>query len=186
MPKTWDDLVLPKYKGKLVMTSPNFSSLQVAVIASLSRKHGWSFYEKLAKNDVIIVRSNQQALDMVKSGERPIAAGADSQYANAARLAGHKIYNFFPSDGTFAIPSVIGVVKGSKHPNAAKLLVEFALSPEAQKLWPQNGVYAARSDIAPPAGSEQLGKIKIVAIDYSYVKTHGAAVKKKFSEIFSI
>jgi iron(III) transport system substrate-binding protein len=82
MPKTWDDLVLPKYKGKLVMTDPSFTSLQVGVVAMMSKLRGWDYYEALNRNDVLIVPGNEQAVNLVKSGERPIAAGADSQYAN--------------------------------------------------------------------------------------------------------
>jgi iron(III) transport system substrate-binding protein len=186
MPKTWTDLADPKFKGKLVMTNPNFSSLQVAVIAMLSRAHGWDFFDRLNKNDVLIVQGNEQALNLVKSGERAIVAGGDSQYASAARLQGHKIDNTFPADGTFALPSTTSVVRGSRNPNAAKLMAEFTLSLEAQKLWPGSGVYAARSDVAPPLGSPPIDKIKVVPIDYDHVKANAGAVKKRFSEIFSI
>jgi iron(III) transport system substrate-binding protein len=132
------------------------------------------------------VQGNEQALNLAKTGERPIVAGGDSQYGSAARLQGHKIENTFPADGTFALPSTTSVVKGARHPNAAKLMAEFTLSLEAQKLWPDSGVYAARSDVAPPLGSPPIDKIKLVPIDYAYVKANAAAVKKRFSEIFSI
>jgi iron(III) transport system substrate-binding protein len=185
MPKTWDDLLNPKFKGKLVMTNPSFTSLQLAVVAMLSRARGWEFFERLNKNDVMVVQGNEQALNLVKTGERPIAAGADSQYANIARLAGHKIENVFPADGTFAIPSMTAVVKGAKNPNAAKLLAEYTLSLEAEKLWPASGIYAARADVDPPAGSPPIKDIKVIPMDYTYIQRVSPAVKKKFSEIFS-
>jgi iron(III) transport system substrate-binding protein len=186
MPKTWTDLADPKFKGKVVMTNPNFSSLQVAVVAMLSRAHGWDFYDRLSKNDVLIVQGNEQALNLCKTGERPIVAGGDSQYASGARIQGHKIDNTFPADGTFALPSTTSVVKGARYPNAAKLMAEFTLSLEAQRLWPQSGVYAARTDVDPPVGSPPMKDIKVVSIDYAFVKANAAAVKKRFSEIFSI
>lgn len=185
MPKTWNDLLHPKWKGKLVMTNPSFTSLQLGVIAMMSKERGWDLYERLNKNDVVVVQGNEQALNLVKSGERPIAAGADSQYANQARLAGHKIDNVFPSDGTFAIPAVTAVVKGSKNPNAAKLLAAYHLSPEAQRLWPPEGIYAARADVEPPAGSPPIRDIKVLPMDHAYIQRVSGAVKKKFSEIFS-
>ncbi len=185
MPKTWDDLLDPKFKGKLVMTNPSFTSVQLAVVATISRARGWEFYDKLDKNGVIVVQGNEQALNLVKVGERPIAAGADSQYATNARLAGHPIENFFPADGTFAIPSMTAVVKNSRHPNAAKLMAEYTLSLEAQKLWPQSGIYAARSDVDPPAGSPPIADIKVLPMDHAYIRQQSPAVKKKFSEIFS-
>src|SRR5262249_12943239 len=91
MPKTWNDLIAPRFKGKLVMTNPSFTSLQLGVVAMMAKLRGWDYYEKLNRNDVVIVQGNEQALNMVKSGERPIAAGTDSQYANEARMAGHRI-----------------------------------------------------------------------------------------------
>lgn len=185
MPKTWADLLNPKLKGKLVMTNPSFTSLQLGVVAMMSKERGWDYYERLNKNDVVVVQGNEQALNLVKSGERPIAAGADSQYANQARLAGHKIDNVFPSDGTFAIPAVTAVVKGSKNPNAAKLLAAYHLGEEAQKLWPPEGIYAARADIAPPAGSPPIKDIKVLPMDQAYIQRVSNGVKKRFSEIFS-
>src|SRR6266545_6798690 len=186
MPKTWDDLLSPRFKGKLVMTNPSFTSLQLGVVATMAKLRGWEFFEKLNRNDVVVVQGNEQALNLVKTGERPIAAGADSQYANEARLAGHKIANVFPSDGTFAIPATTSVVKGSKSPNAAKLLAEYTLSLEAQKLWPESGIYAARVDVDPPPESPRIGDIKVIPMDYASITSATTQVKRKFSEIFSI
>ena len=90
-PKTWTDVLAPKYKGKLAMTDPSFTSLQLMVVSTLSRKFGWDYYKKLKANGIMIVQSNQQVLDTVKSGERPIALGALDSYAAAARKQGHKI-----------------------------------------------------------------------------------------------
>src|SRR5215510_13036470 len=80
-PKTWDDLLNPKYKGKLVMTDPSFTSLQVSVVGTMAKARGWGFYEKLRGNDVMIVQGNQQVSDMLKRGERMIAVGALDSYA---------------------------------------------------------------------------------------------------------
>jgi iron(III) transport system substrate-binding protein len=184
MPKTWDDLLSSRFRGKLVMTNPSYTSLQLGVVAMMSKIRGWDYYEKLNRNDVMVVQGNEQALNLVKTGERLIVAGADSQYANEARMAGHKIQNFFPSDGTFAIPATTSVVKGSTNPNAAKLLAEYTLSLEAQRLWPENGVYAARTDVDPPEGSPKVTDIKVIPMDFAYITGANAAVKKRFSEIF--
>src|SRR5499433_1333074 len=186
MPKTWDDLLSARFKGKLVMTNPSFTSLQLGVVAMMAKLRGWDFFEKLNRNDIVVVQGNEQALNLVKTGERPIAAGADSQYANEARLAGHRIANVFPSDGTFAIPATTSVVKGAKSPNAAKLLAEYTLSLEAQKLWPESGIYAARVDVDPPPESPKISDVKVIPMDYGYITGATAQVKRKFSEIFSI
>src|SRR5262245_21309457 len=74
--KAWSDLIDSKYKSKMVMADPAFTSLQVSVVGTMAKEHGWPFYEKLRANDVMIVQGNQQVADMLKRGERLIAIGA--------------------------------------------------------------------------------------------------------------
>jgi iron(III) transport system substrate-binding protein len=183
-PKTWTDALNVKYKGKLAMTDPSFTSLQLMVVSTLSKKLGWSYYEKLKANGIMIVQSNQQVLDTIKSGERVIALGALDSYAADARKLGHPIQSIYPTDGTFIIPSPTAIIKGSPHPNAAKAFANFMVSEAAQKLFPAGGGYAARVDIEPPANSPKLGDVKPMLIDYAEIQKNAAASKKKFSEIF--
>ena len=183
-PKTWDDLTNPKYKGKLVIGDPSFTSLLVSVVGMISKERGWGFYEKLRSNDTMVVQGNQQAADMLKRGERLIAVGALDSYAAEDRAAGHPMKTLYPSDGVFVIPSPTSVVKGSPSPNAAKLLAEFIISDEVQKIFPADGGFSARSDIAAPAGSPPLSSLKILPVDYDYTEKEAPRIKKKFNEIF--
>jgi iron(III) transport system substrate-binding protein len=184
VPRTWDALLDPKYKGKQVMTDPSFTSLQLSVVGMNAKQKGWGYYEKLRQNDIMIVQSNQQVSDMIKRGERVIAAGALDSYAAEDRKDGHPIETIYPSDGTYVIPSPTSVVKGSPNPNAGKLLAEFMISDEVQKLFPEEGSYAARIDMAPPAGSPAVKDIKLISVDYDFLRKQGPVVKKKFNEIF--
>ena len=183
-PKTWTDVTDPKYKGKLAMTDPSFTALQLMVVATLSRKFGWDYYEKLRKNDIMIVQSNQQVTDTIKRGERLIAVGAVDNYATEARMQGHKIDTVYPSDGAFIIASPTAIIKGGPHPNAAKAFAEFMISLEAQKAFPAGGGYAARVDVDPPEGNPKLADVKVMPIDYAQVQKDSPGVKKKFAEIF--
>jgi iron(III) transport system substrate-binding protein len=184
LPKTWTDLLDAKNKGKLVMTDPSFTSLQLTVVSMMSKLRGWDFYEKLHANDIMIVQGNQQVSDNIKRGERLISVGALDSYAAEERRAGHPIVTIYPADGTFIIPSPTAVINGSPNPNAAKLFAEFMLSDGAQKLFPVDGGYAARSDIDPPNGSPAVSAIKVIPVDYDYVEKASAETKKRFGEIF--
>ena len=79
------------------MTDPSFTALGLMVVATLSKNLGWDYYEKLRKNDIMVVQSNQQVSDMLKRGERLIAAGALDSYATDDRKAGHPIITIYPS-----------------------------------------------------------------------------------------
>jgi iron(III) transport system substrate-binding protein len=167
-PKTWDDLLNTKYKGKLVMTDPSFTSLQVSVVGNMSKELG-----------------NQQVSDMLKRGERLIAVGALDSYAADLRRDGHQVKTLYPTDGVFIIPSPTSVVKGSPHPNAAKLFAEFMIGDDAQKVFPADGGYSVRIDIAPPAGSPDLKSLKIIPVDENYIERETQRIKRRFNEIFS-
>jgi iron(III) transport system substrate-binding protein len=183
-PKTWNDLANPKYKGKMVIGDPSFTSLLVSVVGMMSKERGWGFYEKLRANDTMVVQGNQQAADMLKRGERLIAVGALDSYAAEDRNAGHPMKTLYPSDGVFVIPSPTSVVKGSPNPNAAKLFAEYNISDEVQKIFPADGGFAARGDIAAPAGSPPLSSLKILAVDYDYIEKETPRIKRRFNEIF--
>jgi iron(III) transport system substrate-binding protein len=183
-PKTWSDVTNAKYKGKLAMTDPSFTSLQLMVVSTLSDKLGWDYYKKLRENDIMVVRSNQQVLDTIKRGERPIALGALDSYAADARAQGHPIKSIYPTDGTFVIPSPTAIIKGGPHPNAAKLFATFMLSEAAQKLFPAGGGYSARTDIGPPKDSPALSEVKPMPVNYEKIAKESATVKRKFNEIF--
>jgi iron(III) transport system substrate-binding protein len=183
-PKTWSDLLDPKYKGQMVTTDPSYTALGLMTVATLAKKFGWGFYEKLRAADTMVVQGNQQVAEMLKNGERLIAAGALDSYAADERKAGHPVATVYPAEGALIIASPTSIVKGGPNPNAAKLLAEFMLSDTAQKFFPEDGGYAARVDIAAPAGSPKLADVKALAVDYDAIEKEAAQVKRKFNEIF--
>jgi iron(III) transport system substrate-binding protein len=184
LPKAWSDLPDSRYKGKLIMTDPSFTALQLMVVGMMSKTVGWGFYEKLRANDIMVVQGNQQVSDNIKRGERLIAVGALDSYAADERRAGHQITTILPADGTFVIPAPTVIIKGSPNPNAAKLLAEFMVGDAVQQLFPADGGYAARKDMPPPADGVPLDKIKIAPVDYDFIEKEGARIKKRFNELF--
>jgi iron(III) transport system substrate-binding protein len=182
-PKTWTDLTASKYAGKMVMADPSFSSLLITIVGTLAKEHGWDYFEKLRRNDIMLVQGNQQVSDMVKRGERAIAVGADAAYVGDAKKTGMAISTLYPQDGAFVIPSPSSVVKGSPNPNAAKAFAEFMLSRTVQELFPLEHLYSARVDVAGPEGNPPLSEIKIHPIDYDYIEAESARIKKRFSEV---
>ena len=182
-PKTWTDLLNPKYKGKMVMADPSFSSLLVVITGTLARANGWKYFEGLRKNDIMMVQSNQQVSDMIKRGERIIAVGADAAYVGEGRKQGMKISTLYPEDGTFVIASPSSVVKGSPNPNAAKAFADFMLSRTVQELFPHEFLYSARTDVPGPEGYPPLSSIKMYPIDYDYIEAESPRIRKRFAEV---
>ncbi|HXS39514.1 MAG TPA: extracellular solute-binding protein [Stellaceae bacterium] len=183
-PKTWSDLTEAKYKGLEVMPDPSFTSLQLVAVGTLSKTLGWGFYEKLKRNDIMIVQGHQQVEDMVKRGERPIAAEELDSYAADDRKKGQDIVTIYPTEGVFAIASPTAIIKGGPHPNAAKALAEYMIGDAVQSTFPKQGIYAARTDMPPPADSPKLGSLKLMAIDFGALAASEGDIKSRFNEIF--
>ena len=76
------------------------------------------------------------------------------------------------------------MIKGSPHPQAARVFAEFMISDAVQKLFPGEGIYAARSDVEPPPGNPPLHQIKFWPIDYDAIEKDSKALKTRFNEIF--
>jgi iron(III) transport system substrate-binding protein len=183
-PKNWTDLTEPRYKSVLVMPDPSYTAIQLMVVGTLSRKYGWEFYQKLRANDVMIVQGHQQVSETLTRGERLIAAEGADAYTWLDRKAGHKVQTVIPADGAFAVAAPTAVIKGSPHPNAAKALAEFMIGDTVQKLFPGEGIYAARVDVEPPPGNAPMSQIKLWPIDYDYVEKESKNLKARFAEIF--
>jgi iron(III) transport system substrate-binding protein len=183
-PRNWTDLTDPRYKGVMVMPDPSYTAIQLQVVGTLSKKYGWDFYQKLKANDIMIVQGHQQVSEALTRGERLLAAEGADQYSWVDRQAGHKVQTVFPADGAFAVAAPTAVIKGSPHPNAAKALAEFMISDTVQKLFPGEGIYAARTDVEPPPGNPPIGQIKFWPIDYDAIEKESKAIKTRFNEIF--
>jgi iron(III) transport system substrate-binding protein len=183
-PRNWTDLTDAKYKGQMVMADPSYTAIQLMIVGTLSRRYGWEFYQKLRANDVMIVQGHQQVSETLTRGERLIAAEGADQYAWTDRKAGHKVASVFPTDGAFAIPAPTAVIKGAPHPNAAKAFAEFMIGDAVQRLFPGEGIYAARSDVEPPPGNPPLSQIKLMPVDYEQIEKDSKVLKTRFNDIF--
>jgi iron(III) transport system substrate-binding protein len=184
LPKNWTDLTAPKYKGQMVMPDPSYTAIQLMVVGTLSKRYGWEFYQKLRANEVMIVQGHQQVAETLTRGERLVAAEGADQYAWLDRKAGHKVQTIFPTDGAFVIPAPTAIIKGSPHPHAAKAFAEFMIGDTVQKLFPGEGIYAARSDVEPPPGNPPLSQIKLMSVDYDSIEKEAKNLKTRFNEIF--
>jgi iron(III) transport system substrate-binding protein len=184
LPKTWTDLMHPKYKGRMVMADPSFASIQLLLVATLSQKLGWQFYEGLRRNDTLVVQGNEQVYDMLKRGERVIAAEASDPRIYAGGVMPPNMTVIFPDVGSILVPSPTAVIKGSPNPNAAKLFAQFNLTYEVQQKFIEEGRHSPRMDIEPPTGLPRLDTMSFYRIDYDWIESNSRQIKARFAEIF--
>jgi 2-aminoethylphosphonate transport system substrate-binding protein len=140
-PKSFSDLLDPKFKGKIQYSTPGQAGDGTAVMVQVfhaygSKDAGFEFLKKLQVNNVGPSSSTGKLTALVNKGELHVANG-DLQM-NISQMANNpNIRVFWPAgpDGTrstFALPYYVGLVKGAPNSAAGKKLIDFLLSKEAQ------------------------------------------------------
>jgi iron(III) transport system substrate-binding protein len=183
-PKKWTDLLDPRWKNQVSTGHPAFSGYVGIWAYEMNRLYGWDYFEKLKANNPQIGRSIQDTLTMLRAGERSVAAGA-TQTALEAKLKGEPIDIVYPEDGTVIIIAPSAIPKGCKHPNAAKLLLEFFSSPEASVVsltGQQDGIHPGST----PKGARPFQELKTIVANANALVKGIPDIKEKWRDTFGI
>jgi iron(III) transport system substrate-binding protein len=133
LPRTFQDLLDPKWKGKLGIEA-NVPEWYSTVVLDMGEEQGITFFRDLVARNGISVRTGHSLLNnMVVAGEVPLALTVYNFMAEAARSKGAAI-DWFVLEPAVARTSGIGIARRAPHPNAALLFCDFMLSTEAQAL----------------------------------------------------
>ena len=144
-PKSWDDLLKPEYQGLIWLSNPNTAGTAKLVINTMvqmkGHDEGIQYLVDLDKNIAQYTKSGSGPSKNVGTGECIIGIGFlhDGVYQS---LQGYdNIGLVIPEDGTSYEIGSTAIFEGCEHPNAAKLWVEFALSPDCVELADDAGSY---------------------------------------------
>ncbi|MES2185940.1 MAG: extracellular solute-binding protein [Pseudomonadota bacterium] len=143
LPKKLADFLDPKWKGKMVLPDPSTSGNTLTFFVSMMAKGliDWPYMEKLAKQELLFVRGNPDAVRMIASGERVLTPTLSSFNIMTAKKAGQAIDYYALDEGSIVIKSAMGIMAGTQRPNAARLLMEVLMSPEGQALLAEGGTF---------------------------------------------
>jgi len=149
-PKTWDDLLDPKYKGQIIMTTPARSGgLHIDVeilLQSRGEEKGWTYWRRLAVNVGKWAARSLEVSSLVEKGEYAIGIAIAETSAVMSKKAGYNVGFVYP-DVAFFSPSPIGILKGTPRPNIAKLWMDWVPSKEAQAAFLLGDLIPAKKDL---------------------------------------
>jgi iron(III) transport system substrate-binding protein len=184
-PKTWKDLLNPKWSGKMVTAHPGYSGIIMTHILALVNQYGWDYFRDLAKNKLHLVQSANDPAGVVASGERPIGVNGAEYYYYKTLKQGNPIRIVYPKEGVPLVVSPVAIAKDAPHPNAAKLFTEFIFSKESQQLLAdKEGLYTGHPEVTYPADKPKLKELKLLTADADELEKRNAEIRKRFVEFF--
>ena len=174
-PKDWDDLLKPEYKDLIWLSNYQTAGTAKLVINTMIQKYGHDegiqFLVDLDKNIEVYTKSGSGPSKNVGTGECIIGIGflhdgitqiLDNGYGNIELI--------IPSSGTTCEIGATAIFKGAAHPAAAKLWIEYALSPECVNLAQNNGSYQflVLDNATQPQAAYDFGLDPNNVIDYDF------------------
>ena len=173
-PKSWDDLAKEEYKGLIMLSNPNTAGTAKLVINTMVQMKGhdeaMEYFKKLDKNITQYTKSGSGPSKMVGPGECVIGIGFLHDGIYQILQGYDNIGLVVPSDGTSYEIGATAIFKGAKHPNAAKLWIEYALSPDCVNLAKDNGSYQflVLSNAEQPKEAAEFGLDMNNTINYDF------------------
>lgn len=186
-PKSYADLLLPKWKGKIVKAHPGYSGTIMTATYELVHKLGWGFFEKLAKQNVLQVQSASVPPKKLALGERAVMA--DGNEYNIFQIMAKKgpVAPVFPMEGTPQIVGPTGMFKAAPHPNAAKLFCNYSFTRECQQLLIDvGGVRSMHPQVKEPPGRTPIKDIKLLPDNAAGVMKEGEEIKAHYVKLFHV
>jgi iron(III) transport system substrate-binding protein len=186
-PKSFADLLDPRWKGKIVKAHPGYSGTIMTATYQMQRDLGWDYFEKLAKQGIMQVQSSADPPKKLDLGERAVMADGNEYNIFQMKEAGRPVEPVYAGEGSPLIIGPNGIFKGSPNPNAAKLFQSFCLSREAQQLIIDvGGLRSVHPDTREKAGRKPLKDIKTMKDDAAAVEKEGESIKSRYSRIFRV
>ena len=184
-PKTWKDLLDPKWKGKLVTAHPGYSGVIATHVLALVHLHGWDYFKELARNKPMLVQSAVDPAGIVASGERWVAVNGGDYYYYQMKKKGNPIEVVYPKEGVPLVVSPTAIASFAPHPNAARLFTDFGFSRDIQQVMADSeGLYTGHPDVKYPADKPKLTDLKLLQADADELETRNEEIKTRFVEFF--
>lgn len=186
VPKGWNDLLKPEWKGKISFTDPNKSgSSYTQMITMFHAMGGWDFVQKFAAQlDGKVESSSTHVVKKVSDGELPIGITLED---NAYRymVNGSDVAIVYPEEGTSAVPDGMAIIKGAKNKANAQKFVDFLQSKEAQEIVVKDLMRrSVRKDVESPKDLKPLKDIKMVNYDFDMAANKKNENLNKWKEFF--
>jgi len=197
MPKGWNDLLNPAFKGKLTMPNPASSGTGFLQIASLltmmdpdyktkpiAQNKAWDFMKALDKNMAQYIKSGSKPAKMAAAGEFAIGLSFAFVYSSLKKQ-GFPVAMVMPEEGAGFELEANALMKGAKNEAAAKKFLDWAISKQAMERYATFKLGVAYPGIPGPEGLPALSSIKLAPMDFPWQSQNRAEILENWEKLFA-
>jgi iron(III) transport system substrate-binding protein len=164
LPTNYQDLLDPKWKGKMAWNSDigatGAAGFIGAALKAMGEEKGLAYLKQLSTQNITGVPGGaRHVYDMVIAGEYPMALQMLNHHSYYSSQRGAPA-GWTPINDGMAFFLVLNLMKNAPHPNAAKLLADFIVSPEGQAIFVEQGYIPVHPDMKPKDASLKPDGVK--------------------------
>ena len=186
-PKSFADLLDPKWAGKMVKGHPAYSGTIMTATFQLVREFGWDYYEKLSKQRVMQVQSSTDPPKKLALGERAVMADGNEYNVVLLKEAGQPVEPVYPTEGTPTVSGPTGIFSSAPHPNAARLFQAWLHTRETQQFFTDfSAQYSVHVQVQSKPGRRKISDIKLMKEDPAGVEKMTEEIKTRYARLFRV
>jgi iron(III) transport system substrate-binding protein len=186
-PKSFADLLSPKWRSRIVKAHPGYSGTILTSTFATEKALGWGYFEQLAKQRVMQVQSASEPPKKVAQGERSLMMDGNEYVVTYLKENGNPIEVIYAAEGSPVIDGSVAVMAQAPHPSAARLYAEFLFSADCQQVMSDaGGMRSFHPDVKLAPGRKPMKEIKLLHADPAELAQAADEVKRRYSEIFGV